>query len=209
MSVTKESFLKNVSEHELKILLDTPTHKHITLSKPKSGDRHYHLVTWPGYLSFSGDMGCFVFQRTPDMFDFFRDPNEEWGINPQYWAEKVQAEGVRGDGIEKFDASLCDKILDLYLADFLDDLSDSEDDQEKATAAKEAVSDFKQSCDSSEWDCVSRLNDWDADEAGGMELTDWYEHSTHTYTQRFLWCCHAIVWGIQQYDAAKESISGK
>jgi hypothetical protein len=32
----------------------------------------FDVVTWPGHLSISGDMGCFVFTRVDDMFTFFR-----------------------------------------------------------------------------------------------------------------------------------------
>ena len=34
----------------------------------KNADGTFDIVTWPGYLCYSGDMGCFVFTRLPDMF---------------------------------------------------------------------------------------------------------------------------------------------
>jgi len=201
----KENFLRGVRDHALTVVLDTPTHKHLTFKKPETTDMHYHLVTWPGYLAFSGDMGCFVFQRIPDMFSFFRDNYEDWGINPGYWAEKLQAEDTRTGGAYEFNADLCDQILDRYLDEFLEGLDTGNciRDQEKAEDAKNAVEDFKADREDSEWDCVSRLNNWDADAAGGMDIDDWWDSNTKSYTHHYLWCCHAIVWSIRQYDALK------
>ncbi|HEU4817706.1 MAG TPA: hypothetical protein VFT25_16645, partial [Janthinobacterium sp.] len=36
-----------------------------------------------------------------------------------------------------------------------------------------------------------------------FEFTDFWEVDTKEYTPRFLWCCYALAWGIEQYDAAK------
>jgi hypothetical protein len=41
-------------------------------------------------------------------------------------------------------------------------------------------------------------------EHDGFRFRDW-ERSCEVYTQRFLWCCHALEWGIDVYDAAKDA----
>ncbi len=38
-------------------------------------------------------------------------------------------------------------------------------------------------------------------EHGDFKLSDTWEISGREYTFHFLWCLHAIVWAIQQYDA--------
>lgn len=37
---------------------------------------------------------------------------------------------------------------------------------------------------------------------GGAYFLDFWESDCTSYTYRYLWCCYAIVWAIQQYDAA-------
>src|SRR5690348_12248442 len=79
-------FADNTAEHELTILHGDGLYRHIRMQKPGTGMYHYDLVTWPGYLAISGDLDSYVFSRVRDMFTFFRGR----GINPSYWAEKVQ-----------------------------------------------------------------------------------------------------------------------
>ena len=38
---------------------------------------------------------------------------------------------------------------------------------------------------------------------GNFTFSDSWEIKAQPYTYHFLWCLHAIVWGIQQYDAMK------
>jgi hypothetical protein len=38
----------------------------------------------------------------------------------------------------------------------------------------------------------------------GFEFSDPWEIDGEDYTYHFIWCLFAIVWAIQQYDAAKE-----
>ena len=84
-----ERFQETISEHQLTVIHDDGLHRHLRCARPQSSDRHFFITTWPGYLCISGDMGCYVFQRIEDMFEFFR--NDDLGINPPYWAEKLQA----------------------------------------------------------------------------------------------------------------------
>lgn len=85
--LTSEEFKLDVKNHVLTVNLDSGVYRDISIGKPCSSDMHYNITTRPGYLIFTGDMGCYVFNRLPDMFDFFRCER----INPRYWSEKVQA----------------------------------------------------------------------------------------------------------------------
>lgn len=204
---TFELFQKDTAEHQLTVLLDEGLHRNLRVGKPHRIACHYNITTWPGYLCISGDMGCFVFQRTDDMFSFFRGKPDE--INPGYWQEKVQA----GAGFEGADAitaepdfAAYDKRLMDYLNDFIDGLDpDVEEDAEKIAEATAAVEEFKSSRESSEWDIVSRINDWDANLAGGMELEDFWEgrRGLQKFRFHYIWCCYAIVHAIALYDAIK------
>ena len=199
---TVETFLKDVANHKLHVLHDDGVYRHLLLTQGYF-EMRFEVITWPNYLCISGDMGCFVFSRTNDMFDFFR--REELSIIAGYWSEKVQAE-CRYDGIKEFDLSQVYERLDYYLESFIEDLDgDDELVAESIDEATEAVNEFKCNCENLEWDAVSRINDWDEDAAGGLSLDDFWDGSFETYTYRFIWCCYAIVWAIQQYDQFKES----
>lgn len=188
-------------------MLDSGLHRNLRVANPRSSAFHYSITTWPGYLCISGDMGCYVFQRIDDMFDFFRGAPGK--INPGYWQEKVQAgAGFQGAGAitAEPDLDAYDKRLMQYLDDFIDGLDpDVEEDAEKISEATEAVNDFKNYRENSEWDCVSRINNWDSESAGGMDLDDFWEGYSGLQKFRFhyIWCCYAIVHAIALYGAAK------
>lgn len=207
MSCTLERFTKDTAEHQLKIHRDDGLFRHLTVKKPNSSCMHYNITTWPGYLCMSGDMGCFVFSRLPDMFQFFRGKPGE--INPYYWQEKLQSgagfEGARAIS-EEFDGEAYDQRMDQYLADFIEDLDPNDTDEaEQIVAATEAVSDFKNFRENSEWDVVSRIHNWDPSDAGGLELDDFFEGQLDKFKFNYIWCCYAIVHAIALYDAMKAS----
>lgn len=92
---TEAVFLADVAHHQLTVLRDDGLYRHLRFSKPGSNDMRFDVVTWPGFLAYSGDMGCFVFERLDDMLAFFRRPYTGPGltINERYWAEKCQEIG--------------------------------------------------------------------------------------------------------------------
>ena len=84
-------FLRDVRDHKMIIELDQGVHRSIRFGRPGSSAYHFRLNTWPGHLAISGDMGSYVFSRTADMFEFFRDSAMTGRINPGYWHEKADA----------------------------------------------------------------------------------------------------------------------
>lgn len=197
-----DRFLKDVESHVLAINLDNGVYRDITIKKPGSSDMHYNITTRPGYLMFSGDMGCFVFERLLDMFNFFRDSNG-YRINPGYWHEKIQAQN-KGSGIEEFSADKAERRINEHLEYFLEelDLEDAED-QEKAKDAKSAVEDLIYKAHDFEPELYTALNDWDPGLAGGLCFADWREMDFTDYSFHYLWACYAIVHAIKLYDAYK------
>jgi hypothetical protein len=70
---SEQSFLKDIANHQLEILLDNGVYRHLRFkANANSWNMWFDVVTWPGFLAYSGDMGCFVFTRIADMFEFFR-----------------------------------------------------------------------------------------------------------------------------------------
>jgi hypothetical protein len=98
-----ERFAGDTAGHQMIVKHDDGLYRHLRFmhhhlcndAVMRPGPSHYwfDLVTWPGTLTINGDCGTFVFSRVTDMFEFFRS---KYGINPQYWAEKLQAPDPRG-----------------------------------------------------------------------------------------------------------------
>jgi hypothetical protein len=187
-----DSFLKEVADHKMTGHVIHGAYRHITFSRPGSSVYRFHLTTWPGYLAISGDMGSFVFSRLPDMFEFFRD---KW-INPQYWAEKIQATNKHG-GHRKFSF---DRLKAAVETDFNN--WDFDDEEQKAAAWKAVTEDLFEEAESSDLQfATSTVMDWKCP-VTGQEFNDFWEHDLEDYTHHYIWCCRAILWGIEQFDAA-------
>jgi hypothetical protein len=153
----------------------------------------------PGVLAINGDCGGYMFSRVEDMFEFFR-ARSGWNggtINPQYWAEKLRGTSQVKDYSESKFRRLVAEHVGWHEDEYpglrtavkrrvLDeDLSFEEN-------AREALRDFVHGKPPvwPEPDRRFRFEDtWEWD------LTDWSYH--------YLWSCHAIQWGIDQYDAHK------
>lgn len=57
------------------------------------------------------------------------------------------------------------------------------------------------------FDRVPHKADWER--VYGWQFTDVCEWRLRTWTWSYLWCCHAVVWGIARYDAAKAAASAE
>ena len=214
---TEERFLRDVAKHEMTVIRDDGVHRHIRFKQPDSGMMFFDLITWPGFLCYCGDMGTYVFQRTQDMFGFFRKNGRLDGIDRRYWAEKIEAadrDGVEKHSHEEFARQINDWVDRQAEGDKPDD-----DEPEQLVLWAEAYAELRAevesevlSADSNEVRCFDAANDFthagDAWKAfhgpnAKFQFTDFWEVDTKEYTSRFLWCCYALAWGIEQYDATK------
>jgi len=202
-SVTEESFLRSVSGHVMTILEEDGVHRRIRFSKPGSSDMHFFLVTWPGYLCYCGDMGTFVFQRLEDMFAFFRSDrggSEKLQINTMYWGEKcIAVDSV--DGIREYSPDSFRDVIKEWLAEQLEDEEDATLKEELTSAveddllscAEDGEAAARQAVDSFCFNWFSRT----------FEIADFWETTLTVKSQRFIWCCYAIAWGVQKFYEAK------
>lgn len=187
----EKRFLRDVATHKMTVLRDDGVHRHIQFKQPDSGNMRFDLITWPGFLCYCGDMGTYVFQRLPDMFNFFRNSSADCKglyINLGYWAEKCEAHDR--SGVEEYSA---EKFRDV-IKDILK--------EEKATkglrqAVQDEVLDYADDGFDTAYRCADDF------EHNGFKFTDLFEYDFKDYTFRFIWCCYAMAWGIQTYDKAK------
>lgn len=186
------NFLLDVRDHKMTIELDQGVYRSIRFGRPGASIYYFRLNTWPGSLAISGDMGSYVFSRTRDMFEFFRDPYMMGRINPQYWHEKADA--VDRHGARRFSQERLAEAVRRHSDEWQVRLGDAakikaevddlvRDEFYNEAQAYEAIQDFEASDG-------NKFNDFEAD------LTDWDYH--------YLWLLRAIVWGIKQYDLVKQ-----
>lgn len=174
----EECFPRDTSKHEMTVLHDDGLYRHLRFARPGTNNMSFNIVTWPGYLAYSGDMGDYMFTRLTDMFDFFRGDR----INPGYWGEKLVAGEAKKYSPEVAAAWIAECLAE---ADPTDDV--------RADAARIDTSEGE------EW-THRQLHDFP-----GNVFSDSWEANFKEHTGRYIWCCLALVWGIMKYDEAKAS----
>lgn len=196
--ITEAEFLKDVETHIMEVIRDDGVQRHIRFRAPGTMCMHFDLITWPGYLCYTGDMGTYVFRRLHDMFEFFRTDRDyakrrgvRLAVNLSYWGEKLEAQdrdGFRKFCPDKFRANIMRWIEDHGWTGKLghglrDELESDvlEMADYGAERAYEAAGDFKYD--------------------GKYVFPDFWEVDSDEYVHRFVWCCFALAWGIEQYDA--------
>lgn len=210
--LTYRQFMRNVDRHELQVLHDDGVYRHVRGKEPGTGNRHFNIVTFPGYLCYTGDMGAYTFCRAHDMFIFFRQRRGRiWNINPSYWAEKLEATNCRGEYVKHGAAEWSDElfknaILD-HFKDHFEGMEPGEDasDEEKAKFAEmkaDAMEDIESEifcCDDMEHAGYSAADGFHHKESG-LQFCDLFECRFTEWSRSFLWCCYAITWAIEKYD---------
>jgi hypothetical protein len=224
--ITEEVFLKDVAHHEMKVLMDNGLYRHLRFqAKGKySWNQWFDIVTWPGRLVYTGDMGTYVFARLEDMFEFFRThPSESKGlyINTGYWGEKLQAVDRCGracDFMEFSPERLKNRVEDAikeWVEEFPLEFESSPEEESAAKAKfekelREAIKeDIYSYLDDGEHEAQRALNDFSFEPEVGRfvskprpyRFSDTWEWDMQEYTGRFVWCCYALAWSIKQYDA--------
>ncbi|MBK0032717.1 hypothetical protein IBT47_10525 [Erwinia sp. S43] len=195
-------FIRDVSSHQLEVIRDDGLYRHLRFSRPNTNAYYFDIVTWPGYLTVTGDMGTWTFSRIADMFQFFAAERQSFEVNPGYWSEKFESGTGRSrhdTPCYEFDGDAFDKGIREWLESYLADCEDEDD----ADTAKEAVRELTGNGFRDEKDAYYALNDaflphnvssYDISEGMGSNMK---------YSHHYLWICYAIVWGIERYNNIK------
>lgn len=211
---TEASFLKDVATHEMHVLMDSGVYRHIRFKRPGTGCMHFDLITYPGYLVYSGDMGCYVFSRLDDMFEFFRTDREHrhtrngetLAINLGYWSEKLRAVdgGRHVPGAMEFSEDKFRRVINEYRVGWMRENRDRLTKDER-----------RELWESVDWSVLSKIDDGGqvamtaayefSEKIGGRSFSfdDLFEHNFEQFRYHFIWCCYALAWGVKQYDEAK------
>jgi len=199
---SEAAFLADVQHHQMQVLRDDGLYRHLRFRKPGEFgfDQSFDLLTWPGSLCFTGDMGTYVFSRVDDMFEFFRldrrcPRREGVAINPGYWGEKLQSVD-RIDGYKRF--SLED-FKQAARACFHNLTKDTDAwPPEKRRELQEALEERVFNAED-EHEAVQAIREFSHPGAEDL-FADFGERSLMRYSRRFMWCCYAVSWGVQVYD---------
>ncbi|WP_425641450.1 hypothetical protein ACPUEK_16065 [Marinomonas gallaica] len=189
-----DNFSKDTVNHELTILKDDGLYRHMRFGEKGSSIYAINITTWPGYLAVTGDMGDYVFTRTPDMFEFFRGKD----INTGYWGEKLVAEPRGSEYGKKWSADEFRSEVCRFIENNLDPLDDLEDEAEIILNKEIRIAiamdiehiEYKEEAD----EFISRFNKHD------FQFDCFYEYDCTEYTHQYLWVCYAIVDVIKRYD---------
>lgn len=203
----QKGFERDIAQHQLRIIREDGVYRHIRCRRPDTWAYGFDLITWPGFLAYTGDMGEFLFARVEDMFNFFRTDGH--GISYGYWAEKCKAGDRTGsqdnDGVYEFSEELFKEHVEEDYRSWLEDHPDAAE----SWNAKYENETLRERLEHDVLSCSNEGMIRAYDAATGFEVDgkqvfqDFWEHNCRDYTHRFLWCCHAIRWGIARYDALK------
>ncbi len=198
---SRERFLKNVQQHEIEIMKDDGVYRHVICKRPGSGTYRFDLITIPGHLFVTGDMGCWTFSRTEDMFDFFiagnNDFNKEHIINPHYWAKKVKSVSTISK-IKEYSSDLLFNKVVIYFNRHTENFS-KEKKEELWGEIKDNILDY---INNHQQVIYRRINDF---YFKGFEFINFFERDDDSeFTFHYIWVCYAIVWGILEYKKVKE-----
>ncbi len=193
-----ERFLKDIATHKITILRDDGMNRHIRFKKPDTTDMYFDLITWPGHLCYTGDMGTFVFSRIEDMFQFFRKrEGAELSVSLGYWSEKAIAHDRCG--IEKYSPEKFKNVVEEYFQDYYVDMKEAE----YSALHERLVDEVLTHADDNEYDATRAAIDFEHE--GEQVFSDFWETNLKEFTPRFVWCCYALQWGISVYDKVKEA----
>ena len=209
-------FRVETAEHRMEIIKDDGLHRHLRFRKPGTYCMGFDIVTWPGYLAITGDMGASVFSRLEDMFQFFRASERSHAetdglyINRSYWAEKLVANDGEAKEFEE------DRFTQ-YVKDIFDQhIEEKSDDDGKAPAwAGELWEDIESEllsqcvCDTGQ--ALGAMQDFkpDSNVYGDFTFGEVWESALalEDYTWHLIWRMYAVAYAVLAYDAAKTEVA--
>lgn len=188
-TLVKERIGKDLAKHTITVLRMDGMYRHWVCSSGSFNQR-FEIITWPGSLCYTGDMGDYLFQRTEDMVAFM----ERSCMSYHYAAEKCVAKGrekIEEWNEDLFKQHLKDRIRQGKMFTVLRQGNRrTESTKEKIREIISEYENYSQPQDALKAMYESGL--WD-------ELPD-----CNDYTQNFLWCLHAIKWFCKNVSVPQE-----
>lgn len=183
-------FRRETQNHKLRILHDEGLYRHLSFS----GGNFYgfNIITWPGHLTISGEMGDYTFAREPDMLrDFFTSAY----VNTDYWEQKVTSMDVHGR-ITEFSRERYKEILVRGFWSWHQKNTDKRRAREAWNWIRDdLLGDYSEVHDASTAvESLELLRSIHGVNLGYHEEGDFLE-----YSAQYLWSLHGVLWACQNY----------
>lgn len=198
-------FIRDVALHQLEVLREDGVYRHLRFKRPGTNAYYFDIVTWPGYLTVTGDMGTWTFSREHDMIRQFFPSDIAVGINPSYWSEKIEAgtHGGRDAICFEFDEDNFMASLNRYIDEWREGLDEEDDASEIEDALSVRDSLFQEGFNNSSVAAHAVYNAYWPRSIDTYDLAESINYSLNKFSFHFLWICYAIVWGAGRYEASK------
>ncbi len=203
----RESFVRATAEHQMSILHDDGLYRHLRFQKPGTSIYYFDLVTWPGHLVVCGDLGDYHFSRTRDMTEFFAPSgarggfeDRRWGVNLYYWGEKLLGGRPGRAGAMSYSHDAFRAQLYSWAAKEAAHNADCEmyPGLLQEALEREVLDEHTHSMD----EALERLRDVEDEIGERLWSDDAWEWDLREFDASYVWCCWAIVWGLEQHRAA-------
>lgn len=182
---------QRLRDHRIQVLRADGLYRHYRCRNSGSCIDGFDIVTWPGSLCYTGDMGDFLFQRTDDMVAFMGRACR----SPSYAAEKCVASGherVLG-GVYEFRREVLVELLD----EAREEQRGSRHPERDLDAELDEILEAYDECQSPDdaYRAIHESRLWDGSDFPSCE----------TFTFRFLWCLRAIGWFTNNLKSRTEA----
>lgn len=212
-------FTNDIADHQITIEECGPLPFRSILARRHRNDGwdscyHFRVITFPGGLLYTGDMGTYVFQRCWDMFQWW-PPKYGDAFDFRYIAEKCLGAN-KCDSIKQYSRDKARATIDEMIAEHRAEHEkpedwDDEEDGEWTETVNEAyiealieVRDHSHEFSNSEYN-IQEFYRLLYDVPG---LYDVCEVPTPSeYSLRFVWCCHAVRWLIDKVTEQENSLA--
>ena len=191
IEVVARRFQQDTANHGMKVALDQDLYRHLRFRAPGRSFYWFDVVTWPGNLVITGDMGTYTFARTADMFEFFGTGP----VNPGYWSEKLLSHS-RAE-ITTFSPAALAEVVTAHFEDWRAEVPETE-----AGRLLKALRNALLRPDFTDLHCAHEALAtfrWTSHMGEVYSFSDSWEFDLTEYTVHFLWCLNAITYSIRHY----------
>lgn len=190
----KERIVNDLAGHTITVMHEAGLYRHYRCQRPGTWCMGFDIVTWPGSLCYTGDMGDYLFQRADDMIAFMSSAIRDHS----YVAQKCVAGKVKEWREERFEEVLRERLKQSR--------ADGSEGRHRVmrrgvwveASVTEKIKEIRREYDNycSQHDAMKAMYEsglWDSCELPSCEV----------YTFHFLWCLHAIKWFCDKLKGVK------